>query len=150
MGDDAAEATAWYVDAGRLRVEAAQALLKGKHGLDACANGLRVAGCRCGGGGGGQTCAPVDPVQVGRLCAVNAAQLFEPTRHFGRQMSSYALKHIVERSGLTPEGGWPRGGHPYWSNGAFILYMVSEGFEVEPVSAGDSPNAFVKCKPKRE
>jgi len=61
-----------------------------------------------------------------------------PRKNLNRKKSSYALKHIVEKT--TKQG--------YISNGAFILAAFLEGYMICP-TYNDSPNAYFNMRFKK-
>jgi len=112
------------------RLEAAKALLRGRFGLEVCGNGLVTGHCSTA-----RKCSEVDPHEFWRLAAVDAKRLFVKTKTYNRKWSSYGYKRVVEHACEFP----------YWSNGAFILYMVHAGFEVMPMGMA-STSVYLKCR----
>jgi hypothetical protein len=73
-----------------------------------------------------------------RLVALKVHASFEKGKRIYRDASSYEMKHWPQQAGS--EGGI----NGYSTNGEFIVYMASRGFEFKPQSKG--PNVYFKMK----
>jgi hypothetical protein len=118
-------------------LEQTQALLKSK-GQEICGNGLRHRCLDCRDSQDGPCLTREGWKSYYRLVALNVHASFQKGERFYEGANSRGMKHWPQQ--LGDEGGI----NAYSTNGAFIVYMASRGFEFEPEPMGRG--VFFKVK----